>query len=86
MATAATTRLPAIVFNCMPSGRRSVPNFEASCLFVGSRIDERLIARFMHGLDVSNALQSFTDFISAKESVGIFDDEEPYFAGFFLHE
>ncbi len=86
MATAATTTLPAIVFNCMPIGRRSVPNFEASCLFVGSRIDGRLIARFMHGLDVSNALQSFTDFISAEESVSIFDDEEPYFAGFFLHE
>ena len=86
MATVTTTTLPAIVFNCMPIDRRSVPNFEASCLFVGSRIDGRLIARFMHGLDVSNALQSFTDFISAEGSASIFDDEEPYFAGFFLHE
>lgn len=40
----------------------------------------------MHGLDVSNALQSFTDFVSAEQSESIFDDPEPYFAGVFLHE
>jgi hypothetical protein len=86
MATAVTTKLPVIAFNCVPKGRRSAPNFESSCLFVGSRIDGRLIVRFMHGLDVSNALSSFTDFVSAEESESIFDDPEPYFAGFFLHE
>ena len=86
MVTAARTTLPAIVFNFAPIARRSALNFEASCLFAGSRIDGRLIARFVHDLDASNALESFTDFISAQQSVRIFDHSEPYFAGFFLHE
>jgi hypothetical protein len=86
MNTAAKTTLPAIVFNFAPNGRRSVAQFEASCLFAGSRIDGRLIARFVHCLDASNAVDSFHQFISAKQSVSIFDHGEPYFAGFFLHE
>ena len=86
MVTAARTTLPEIVFNFAPIARRSALNFEASCLFAGSRIDGRLIARFVHGLDASNALESFTQFISAQQSVSIFDHSEPYFAGFFLHE
>jgi len=86
MATAASTTLPTIVFNFAPNGRRSVAQFETSCLFAGSRIDGRLIARFVHCLDASNALESFTQFISAEQSVSIFDHGEPYFAGFFLHE
>jgi hypothetical protein len=88
MATAASTTLPTIVFNFAPNGRRSVVQFETSCLFAGSRIDGRLIARFVHCLDASNAVESFSQFISAEQSVSIFDDPfgEPYFAGFFLHE
>jgi len=88
MNTAAKTTLPAIVFNFAPNGRRSVVQFETSCLFAGSRIDGRLIARFVHCLDASNAVESFSQFISAEQSVSIFDDPfgEPYFAGFFLHE
>ena len=40
----------------------------------------------MQGLDlIAGALQSFTEFIQAQQTVGILD-QEPYFAGFFLHE
>ena len=87
MATAASTTLPAIIFNFRPIGRRSVPKFEASCLFAGSLIDGRLMASFMQGLDLkADACQSFAAFIEAEQTVGIFDADEPYFAGFFLHE
>lgn len=86
METTATTTLPLILFHIPPIGRRFVPNFEASCLFAGSRIDGRLMTRFIQGLDISNARQSFTEFISAEESSRIFNGDEPFFAGFFLHE
>ena len=87
MATAATTTVPAIIFNFGPIGRRSETNFEVSCFFAGSLIDGHLIATFMQGLDLeAGALQSFSEFIQAEQTVGIFDNDEPYFAGFFLHE